>query len=162
MKSLIIMCTLFLASLAGPGHTAQVNGVLITGHGLLAAELTQTGLTAQGEPLYDPKKKLAIARTAEEIPARRGLSFGVSFVVQGSPAGAQVPLDVVLTHPPYAMPGGRPFSESSWRQDVKLGQTHYAGEIFDADHKLVPGPWVLKIFFHGKLMAEQTFTVVNP
>lgn len=161
MKALVLMCVLSLVTLAGPGHTAQVGKVLITGHGILKAQLKDSGKTAEGEPMHDGSD-FAIAETTDRVPAKLGLAFGFSFVAQGKPEGAEITLDVVLRHPAYRTPDGKPLTQSRWTQTVTLGKTHWAGEIFDRDYKLEPGPWVLELYHQDKLVASHTFQVVQP
>ena len=101
MRFLLLAAMLLVAPLA-----ARAEGVRIE-----RIDVVDTGIyrSSTGEETADPNAPtgtIAAVTTVTNveattaIPGKLGLEFGLRYVIVGEPAGAEVPLDFVITYPP--------------------------------------------------------------
>ena len=77
-------------------------------------------------------------------------------------AGAEVPLDFVIVYPAPGLVDPaepQPLLESRYSRNKKIGETVYLGYGFENDWEIVPGEWSFEIWFEGRKLASQSFTV---
>jgi Domain of unknown function (DUF3859) len=97
------------------------------------------------------------------IPASIGTSFGVRIKVTGDPDGAVVKFTGRCTHPKLSDPvSGRSSTTEEWDCYPVIGRTGYIGYTFDNSWELVPGKWILQVFYGAKLVAKKEFDVTSP
>ncbi len=99
------------------------------------------------------------------IPARPGVRFGFRYNVVGAPDGTQVPVTIVDKFPKQGLrkPGS---AESFYREEYvaqkTIGRESYTDYGFDHDWELVPGTWTIELWYQGRKLTEQSFTVIKP
>jgi len=116
---------------------------------------------APGDTIVAPLKATLVEATTA-IPGGLGLEFGFRYVVVGAPAGAEVPLDVVITYPPPGLADPAdpaPLRESRFTRAKKIGETVYLGYAFENRWEIIPGEWTMEIWFDGRKLAGRSFAV---
>jgi hypothetical protein len=104
------------------------------------------------------------AATTRTVPAQQGVRFGFRFVVVGAPAGTVVPLHMVTIFPPPGLTNPatqQRKAQSEYDTSAAIGTTSYKGYNFTNDWEAAPGIWTMQIWYQGRKLAEQTFTVVR-
>jgi hypothetical protein len=163
MRFLLIAATLLAASLSARAEGVRVERIDIVDTGIytiVTGEVTAdpnapTGAIAAVTTVTNVEKTTT-------IPGRLGLEFGLRYVIVGEPAGAEVPLDFVISYPAPGLVDPaepEPLRESRYARQKKIGETIYLGYGFENAWEIVPGEWSFEIWFEGKKLARQDFTV---
>jgi hypothetical protein len=98
------------------------------------------------------------------IPGKLGVEFGFRYIAVGAPAGALVTLDFVYTYPAPGLRDpaeAKPILESRFSRIKPIGETVYLGYGLENAWEVVPGTWTFEIWYQGKKMAAQAFTVTR-
>ena len=153
-----------------PDRDAAVASIDIVAYGLLEfdrAGISKDPTSSVGAQLSHATRVRVVQQT-DRIPLREGLSYGIAFRVRGRPAGAVVPVKVVLR-------GSSPCVLKRTREvvyhndtvlDVKLGDLrHIGGRITGGEENHcaeVPGPGTetFEFYFEGRKLAEKSFHLV--
>lgn len=163
MRYLSLSLLLLLAPLAARAADFRVERVDIVDTGIYSVEV--------GEAILDPNAPTGtiaapvtatLVESTTTVRGELGLEFGLRYVVVGEPSGAAVPLDLVIIYPPpgLADPADpEPLRESGFAREKKIGETVYLGYAFENPWEIVPGEWTFEIWFDGRKLASQTFTV---
>ena len=156
LRALVAALLLLIACPAA----AQEVGITIFEHGLYTAETVRTEKLPNG---FDSNivRNICHVMTTEAVPAKLGLQFGFRYRVEGAPRGAVVVLQRVTRFPaPVSPPGSsKAQSTSDYATQIAIGATSYAGYGFDHDWELVRGPWVMELWFNGRMLAQQRFEI---
>jgi hypothetical protein len=115
------------------------------------------------------QRDVANVRLAEQtriVPMQKGVHFGFHFAIVGTPADALVALRMVTIFPPGglhnpARPAPIPRSEFTVTERIGATHSHYHGIALDYDWALVPGNWILEIWWGDRRLASETFTLVR-
>lgn len=98
-----------------------------------------------------------------EVPAVLGTRFGFRYVINGVPAGAQVPIVIRKIYPGLKDPARKEIVYGhEYTRNHKIGETYGTGYGFDHPWELVSGPWTFQLLYRKKILAELTFKVYNP
>jgi hypothetical protein len=165
MRTGVAFMLLSLASVGAHGQTARVDRIEVVEYGIYrtaTTKRTEAPGTAGGYV-----RTLANIRNSEVtriVPARPGVRFGFRYNVIGAPDGAQVPITIVDKFPKQGL--RKPDSaETFYREEYvatkTIGQESYTDYGFDHDWELVPGTWTIELWYQGRKLAEQSFTVVK-
>ena len=76
-----------------------------------------------------------------------------------------MPINFVIVYPEPGMkgPGDQEATPKTFfSRDKKIGETAYAGYGFENDWEIVPGKWTFEVWYAGKKLAEESFTVTKP
>jgi hypothetical protein len=147
-------------------QSVRVDGIDVVDKGIY--EITAGKKTA--DPNTPTKEITAVTgeklvTATDTVAGKIGTEFGLRYVVKGDPAGAEAPLDFVITYPPPGLKDpaeAAPVTESRYSRGKKIGDTIYLGYGFENDWEIVPGTWTFAIFHDGKKLAEESFTVTAP
>ena len=105
-------------------------------------------------------EEIELVKQSDVIDAATGTQFGVKYLVKGSPKGTNVALAVRLLHPPTTNPDTKKTATSeTWVANAKVGSANYSGWIFEYDWELVPGDWILQLFYKDRKLLEKQFIV---
>lgn len=115
-------------------------------------ETVSSDTTASGG--YNVTEGVVFTNKTTNIPAKKGISFGIKYVVNGEPEGSKIKLKVVAIHPPIK---GR--TKSSAKVDAKIGTWRADFYTFNESYELVAGEWIFKIYHNDKLLIEKAFMV---
>jgi hypothetical protein len=107
-------------------------------------------------------RKLKATTTVE---GRLGASFGVEYALVGKPAGAAVPVSIVVVLPKEGLKNPqraeRTFIERWLPAPKWIGSTTIVGYTFDHAWEIVPGLWTFEIWSDDQKLGEQAFCVVT-
>jgi hypothetical protein len=105
-----------------------------------------------------------LEQSTTTIPGKLRQEFGLRYEIAGAPTGARVMLDVVIKYPPPGMDDPTQLNtvvERGFSTVKEIGETVYLGYAFDYLWEIVPGTWSFEIWYQGRKMAEQKFTVTK-
>jgi hypothetical protein len=106
-----------------------------------------------------------LLRKTTEVTARLGDEFGFRYRVVGAPKGAKVPMKIVTIYPGEGLrnpKADKPTQREELDTDRPIGRVLYESYHFDHDWEMMPGVWTFEIWYEGKKLAEQKFTVSKP
>ncbi len=153
-------------TLKQPRPITKVTGIEVTGVGMftIAQEETVTSEGPAGVSIV-PAEKPTLQTQTTRIPATIGTTFGVSFIVRGSPPGDLTNLRIVWRFPDPGLKD--PPKESPWYQDCDVGTCEIDKEqvaIYGLryDWELVPGTWRLEIWKGERRLLTQSFELHRP
>jgi Domain of unknown function (DUF3859) len=106
-----------------------------------------------------------LLRRTTEIKARLGDEFGFRYRIVGKPKSAKVSVKIVTIYPGEGLrnpKADKPTQREELNEDRPIGRVLYESYHFDHDWEMVPGIWTFEIWYDGKKLAEQKFTVAKP
>ena len=108
-------------------------------------------------------KNITIKETTERIPATMGINFGFHYLVM-SAEDKNIVLDVKVLHPPLTNPNTQETKVSDeWQERAHcLMFKGFEGWTFDNDWELVPGEWIVQIYYKGEKLVEKSFVIYKP
>ena len=129
-------------------------------HRLDTGAATSEKNTPTGEITKVLRAKLVLA--TDVIPAMTGTEFGFQYVLLGSPGGADVTLNMVITYPQQGLTNpdtGKILRQSRYSQVKQTGKSEYMGYGFESNWEAEPGIWVFQIWHDGNILTEHHFIV---
>ena len=165
MRIALPLLLLLLASSAAYAQAPRIDRIDVGEFGIFTADTTgQVSAPGSVTGTRNVVTDIRLAETTRTIPAQLGVRFGFRYTVVGAPAGTIVPLQIVAVYP---NPGvidpatQQRAAESRWDAAVAIGTMTYSGYKFDNSWEIVPGVWTLQVWYQGRKLAEQSFTVVK-
>lgn len=101
----------------------------------------------------------------DKIPAKIGAQFGFRYKITGDTERGSADFKMVVSHPAIKNEKGEVETQYSTTETlpVKNGVvSEVSGYSLDRPEELVPGVWTFEIWYHGKKLASQSFTVLAP
>jgi hypothetical protein len=144
---------------------AQIDGVDIVNYGIYVASDTGgvRGAEKNAAEQESQVKTWKLLKQGERIPAKIATSFGIEYVIKGAPAGEPVKITLRYLHPMISNPEtGKKFTSQEVSIAALVGKKIHEGYTFDHEWELVTGAWVIQVFYDGRKLAEQYFTVYKP
>lgn len=108
--------------------------------------------------------KATLLEATTTVPAAIGTDFGFGYTVVGEPEGEMATLDFVASYPEPGLAdpdADEPIRELRFSREKAIGATDYFGYTPEVDWEVVPGAWTFEIWFEGKQLASQTFTMTE-
>jgi hypothetical protein len=104
-----------------------------------------------------------LVEATDRICARLGVFFGVTYIVKGSPNGANVVLDLVTRFPPAGMVNakGKHFAQNELPSGATIGERTMRTFSFDEPWEMVPGTWTFEFHYKGHKIGETSFQVMT-
>ena len=109
--------------------------------------------------------KVRLAEATTTVRAERGVEFGIRYKIDGAPVGTAVPLTEVTIFP---SPGMRPPTASHPVRSAKsptkprIGEVSYTGYRLEDPWELLPGVWIIQLWYGDRKVAQESFTVIAP
>jgi hypothetical protein len=133
--------------------------------GIYAAEVgpsTAEPNTAAGHTIqHFNTRKLQETTTVE---GRLGVTFGLEYALIGRPAGASVPITIVVTLPKSGLKNPakaeRTYREQWTAAPKPIGGSNIVGYTFEHAWEVVPGLWIFEIWSNDQKIGEQSFCVL--
>jgi hypothetical protein len=117
------------------------------------------------KPVSAPGDVVKIKETTT-IPARKGVLFGLKYVVSGEPKGAKAALKIIVIYPEGGITNaktGKTADKEEISEDRTVGPARcFWGVKLATEEMLVPGEWTCQIWCQDRKLAEQKFTLVRP
>jgi hypothetical protein len=125
--------------------------------GTIAQPNTAAGRTNQ---LFNTRK----LQSTTTIEGRLGVSFGLEYALIGRPAGADVPITIVVTLPKAGLKNParaeRTYREQWLPAQKAIGGVNIVGYTFEHAWEVVPGLWNFEIWSDNQKLGEQWFCVL--
>jgi len=142
---------------------STVTDVEIIDFGVLSAQLDRTiedQTLVQGA--HHTMKSSRILKSTTDISAKKGLKFGIRYIIKGFPIGSPVKISFVVLYPEPGLtnPGtGKTELQGMVTMVKKIGKITATGYLFNQDWEMVPGQWTFQIWHDGRKLAEKSFSV---
>lgn len=156
LRAAFLVCML-LAPAYGQG--LHVERVVIGEKGIFRAEGSVVEFAAGVRRIQKPM----LVQATDEIPARRGVRFGLRYILQGRPFGVPAKLELITRFPGRGLVGhpGGALAEHRYSAEINIGVPQYRDYSFDEHYELVPGMWVFEFWHSGRKLGEQQFCVYD-
>jgi hypothetical protein len=147
-------------------QTPQVDRIEVVSAGMFKSKVAKKEASpgsATGTREVIASEKLL--RQTADIKARLGDEFGFRYRIVGKPKSAKVPVKIVTVFPGEGLrnpKADKPTQRDELNEDRPIGRVLYESYHFDHDWEMVPGVWAFEIWYDGKKLAEQKFTVAKP
>ncbi len=153
-----------LRLLADPTQAQQIDTITFVEAGIYTGRIDgkqPSPKTATGTVNIVSDRQLV--ETTDRICARRGVIFGVGFIVKGSPAGTEVALDFITRFPPGGMVNakGQRYAQNEFTSQAIVGARSVRTFSFDEAWEMVPGIWTFEFHHQGLKIAETSFHVMT-
>jgi hypothetical protein len=142
----------------------QVKTVEVLDYGIYAVEVQSSHRDSQGmNENFGTKVRLDKATTT--VPAERGIEFGIRYKIDGAPVGAVISLRELTIfpspglRPPTAL---QPIRSSKTATKAKIGEVSYTGYRLDDPWELLPGVWLIQLWYGDRKVVQENFTVIAP
>jgi hypothetical protein len=167
MRKLMAVSLVALACCALPfsAFGAQVDGVEILNYGVYTARDREgvRGTEKKAAEQESQEKDWKLVKKGERIPAKIATSFGMEYVIKGAPAGEPVKITLRYLHPTISnTQTGKIYNSQEVSIDTLVGKKVHEGYTFDHEWELVTGAWVIQVFYDGRKLGEQYFTIYKP
>jgi hypothetical protein len=165
MRIVSSLLLLLLVSTGAYAQTPQVDRIDVLEYGIYTLN-TETTLSAPNTAsgIRGTANNILHTQTTQTIPAQLGVRFGFLYKVVGVPTGMVVPLHLVTIFP---FPGllnqatQHYKSQEEFDENKAIGVNSFRGYGFDNNWEAVPGVWTFQIWYRGRMLAEQKFTIVK-
>ena len=160
MKRIFIIAAVFMLPIIS--LAAEVTSAKITDFGIYSRNTIDTEKLA-GAPTGNRANidGIVFSEKTTRIPAKKDVRFGFRFVLDGTPSGSDIVIKRKVIHPPITE-DKQVFTAHEYELTYTLGTETVTGYAFGSAYLMVPGEWTFQIFFEGKKLLEQTFTVYKP
>jgi Domain of unknown function (DUF3859) len=163
MKFLAIALLVLFASYPASAQV-QVKNVEVLDYGIFTIEAKSSRRDSQGinENLAT---NVRLAKGTTTVPAEQGVEFGIRYKIDGAPVGTAVSLRELTIFPsPGLRPptASQPVHISRTTTTPKIGDVSYTGYRLDDPWELLPGVWVIQLWYGDRKVAQQNFTVFAP
>ena len=165
MRTVISVLLLLLSSAGTYAQTPQIDHIDVVDYGIYTAN-TESIEALPGTAASDLaiRNDIRHVKTTRTVPAQQGMEFGFRYVVVGAPVGTVVPLHMVTIFPSPGLrnPATRQIkAQSEYDRSKTIGTTSYRSYVLDNGWEVVAGIWTFQIWYQGRKLAEQKFTVAK-
>lgn len=148
-------------------HVLVVAAFLATSCSTLA-DLRLTSFTAglflPGEVELAPGERLLgadeVVKETRQIPAEKGVKFGIRFSVEGKNPTGQNQVKYFYLTPGITAPNGVRHDKYEVVQQLAPGAPYHTMAFqFSENYEIVPGEWQMMIFENDRLLLKESFAV---
>jgi len=151
LSLIVLACCMAPSSAAG----AHIDGVAIVNYGVYAV--------SGPEGKENQEKNWKLIKQGDRIPATIGTSFGMEYVIKGTPEGERITITLRYLHPTMTNPKtGEKYNSQDVSIPTLVGKKIHEGYTFDHEWELVSGAWVIQVFHDDRKLGEQYFIVYKP
>lgn len=161
----VVFFFMTLSTSHSAGQPPLVDEVLIVEKGIYRAEIiTKTEIpTATGA--INTVADVKLLESTTYIPARKGVRFGVRYMIVGAQKGVSIDLRLTTRFPVAGLrnprTGGHYFNSEHSVARI-IGNTGYREYAFEHDWEVVPGTWTFEFWYRNRKLGEQRFCVYRP
>ncbi len=155
-----LISALIMAALALPAGAREVPRIKVLSSGIYEAKFIKvvrkqrTELSLVGRP--------RLLKSTLKVPAKRGVYFGLTWLVVHVPQGETAKLEVEIQTPGLRRPDGSLVRFWRYPKVVARGETRFDGVWLRQKWHLVPGRWTIRIISSGRTLARRVFEVQAP
>ncbi|HXP06638.1 MAG TPA: DUF3859 domain-containing protein [Stellaceae bacterium] len=153
---------LLLFSSAAYAQAPQVTGAQVTEYGIYTRDvLNREAVPGTAAGTKNVVGNVRFALQTSTIPAQKGVSFGIHYVVAGTPSHATVRVREVTIFPAVMTNPATGKSSTRFEEDTSatIGEAKLEGYNLGNDWEIIPGMWTFQVWYQGSKLAEQTFVV---
>jgi hypothetical protein len=161
MRCLAASIFLVLCGSAAAAQDYRIEGFRVVERGIYTADVARRK-THPNETIVDEVTGIRLIESTTAIPARKGIRFGLRYVILGSPAGVPIELQLVTRFP---APGLRRPRSTSAAHHLEydgirsIGQYGYRDYAFEHEWEMVPGTWTFEFWHKDRKLGSQDFCV---
>jgi len=165
LRILLLLVFAVTGSAAAFAQQIRVDQIDIVAFGLFSSGKVTERLavpgTSAGVTLREGRTLLT---QTETVPGHLGTTFGIQYVLRGTPKGKVVDLTYVTRFPPQGMVNdkGQRLEKSSFGWSDTIGETGIRTYTFDNPWEIVPGEWAMEFYYEGRKIGDKHFTVTSP
>lgn len=160
MQAFVCLLWLLLMSpQTAHGQATQVQRLELTDYGLYTLDREISGRDPQGISL-GTASNIQHTATQRTVPAQIGVTFGFRYRVVGKPADTTVDLKKVITFPSPGLmtpTSSTRVTKAEFDVEAKIGDTNSELYTLEDNFELVPGTWVLEMWYGGRKLLSQNF-----
>lgn len=142
----------------------QIRAAEIVGYGIFESRSSSRAAGwRSAAPPADDVDGVRFLEFTNEIPGVLGTGFGFQYVINSSPRGARLNVRNIIRFPGEGLraPGGRVYTVSEEKRDIRIGHRDFYGYAFDESWEIIPGEWVFEVWHDDARLIRKTFTVVE-
>ncbi len=159
-KWLGLLAALLIVLLYAPiTRAADVTGIEIIEYGKYEVQRAGEATKTETGTLVSTTTSVTFVQQTQTLLATHTNAMGVRFTVHGSPNGEAVAVKVVLKTPGITPPGRKKVYNHSTDYHVNIEEPFLYWWGFREKWEMVPGTYVIQLFYNGKMYAEKTFKV---
>jgi hypothetical protein len=155
----------FFAATSASAQAPQVERIDVVEYGIYTANAeSRESVPGSAAGNLTIEKDIRLLQTTRNVPARRGVEFGFRYVVIGAPVGVAVPFHMVTIFPSPGLKNPRQTADhdrNEFDRTKMIGTTQFRSYVLDNDWEVVPGVWIFQVWYQGRKLAEQKFTLVK-
>jgi hypothetical protein len=164
MKTVWLLFLLLTATSAS-AQVPQVERIDVVEYGIYTANAeSRQSMPGSVAGNLTIEKDIRLLQTTRSVPARRGVEFGFRYVAIGAPVGVAVPFHMVTIFPSPGLKNPRQTADhdrNEFDRTKMIGTTQFRSYVLDNDWEVVPGVWIFQVWYQGRKLAEQKFTLVK-
>ena len=158
-----VLCLAFIAM--GPAtalaQQVKVENIDIVTFGIYSPGKITSHEAVPGTNGITLREGRALVSQTETVPGIVGTTFGIDYVLRGSPKGKVVKLTYVTRFPASGMVNdkGQKLEKTQFEWNDTIGQN--ATRTYTLDHawEVVPGDWTLEFYYERRKLGEKRFTI---
>ena len=163
-RPIVLIAAMLFWLLPRAAVAQNVTDVVITEFGIYTSRLQSkepSSLATTG--FVNRVTDVKLVERTERICARLELSFGVTYLVVGTPAGATIELEMRTLYPAPGVvdPSGKRHLTTSFIANPSIGGSGFRSFTFEYAWEIISGEWVFEFLHRGRKVAEQRFTVAT-
>jgi Domain of unknown function (DUF3859) len=165
MRIVASLLLLILLSIRAYAQAPQINRIDVVEYGIYTADeqghKSVPGAAAGTENIVS---NIHHTLTTRNVPAQQGVHFGFLFTPIGEPEDKIATVRQVTIFPSSGLrnPSTQQlFVQEEYDIDVRIGKTNFKGYGFDNHWEVVPGVWTFQLWYQGRKMVDQVFTVAK-
>ena len=166
MRIAAALLLLLFAASSLHAQSLSVQGIDIKNRGIYEIEVQKKiddkNLVGSHRTIVTNIKRL---QTTTNIPARLCITFGLEYRIAGAPSGAEVPIKMVTRFPKQGL-YNPDTKQTAYRDETlvnrTIGKAHFRSYTLENEWELVPGVWTFELWYQGRKLVEQSFSLVKP
>lgn len=170
MRGVLVVLALLLGGVSAAAQTSMAS-VSVQTPMVSLANITRVGIF-EAQPIGTPGVSGSFTgynyhflSNSPMVPARKGIQFGFEYRLVGQPQDATVSLKSVTLFPDTGLVNPDTGQATMRSENVivkNIGPLYLTGYKFEKDWELVPGTWIMQIWYGDQDVAEEVFTVFKP
>lgn len=139
----------------------SVNSASILSAGIIDYEkVSERSVETVSTGKVETIQNIIIVEETDIIPHRKGIRFGIRYIINGSPQGTVVPVTIKAIHPPMLNKSTGEMTEvSEWQSNSKIGVPRHFGHGYEEEGDMPQGKYTFQVYYQGKKMLEKSFIV---
>ena len=160
IKGVGLLAMLLIVLLSVPvARAADVTGIEIIEYGKYEVQRTGEATKTETGMLTSQVTGVTFVEQTQKILATHTDAMGIRFKVHGSPSGEAITVKVFLKTPGITPPGKKTVYDHSTDYQVKIEESFLYWWGFREKWEMVPGTYIIQLFYNDKMYAEKTFKV---